>query len=159
MGHVVPAGGGGLAALFKARVTTMARNQRTTAARWKMTMAVVAMAGLLPQLGACTNAATVAGAGVSLASLTTTKKTLTDHVASAITGRDCSTISLSDTGEYCPEQVVVDRSNLYCFKTLAEVQCHTLPDPYKNGTTALASPPPIRKPVSQKGLLDPLLGQ
>lgn len=94
------------------------------------------------------------GAAAGLATFTSTKKTLTDHAASAVTGRDCSLISWTETGVYCPEQVVVDRSNLYCYRTLGGVDCHTLPDPYKNSQTALASPPPVRKTVSQRGLFD-----
>lgn len=95
-----------------------------------------------------------AGAAVSLATFTSTKKTLPDQVVSAATGRDCSLISWTETGVYCPEQVVVDRSNLYCYRTLGGVDCHHLPDPYKNSQTALASPPPARKTVSQKSMFD-----
>ncbi len=98
--------------------------------------------------------AIVASTAISMATFTSTKKTLPDQVASAFTGRDCSIISWTETGDYCPEQVVVDRSNLYCYKTLAGVDCHTLPDPYKNSQTSLASPPPVRKTISQKGLFD-----
>ncbi|WP_448187945.1 hypothetical protein [Azospirillum sp. sgz301742] len=89
------------------------------------------------------------------ASLNANKKTLGDHVATGIVGRDCSVVSYEQTGSYCPEQVVVDRSNIYCYRTLADVNCHYLPDPYKNGQTALASPPPVRTPVPPKrGWLD-----
>lgn len=98
--------------------------------------------------------ATAVGAAVSVVSLNVTKKTVTDHIASAVTGRDCSIITLNETGEYCPEQVVVDRSNLYCYRTLGGVDCHTLPDPYKNSQTSLASPPPVRKTISQKSMFD-----
>lgn len=96
----------------------------------------------------------VASATVGLATFTSTKKTLPDHIVSATTGRDCSIISWTETGVYCPEQVVVDRSNLYCYRTLGGVDCHNLPDPYKNSQTALASPPPVRKTVSQKSMFD-----
>lgn len=96
----------------------------------------------------------VASATVGLVTLNATKKTVTDHIVSATTGRDCSIISWTETGVYCPEQVVVDRSNLYCYRTLGGVDCHHLPDPYKNSQTALASPPPVRKTVSQKSMFD-----
>ena len=89
------------------------------------------------------------------ASLNATKKTLGDHVATGIVGRDCSSVTWEQTGSYCPEKVVVDRSNVYCYRTLADVNCHYLPDPYRNGQTALASPPPVRTPVPPKrGWLD-----
>lgn len=100
-------------------------------------------------------AVAVAGTGASLVSLTSTKKTLGDHVASAATGKDCSTISFTETGDYCPEKVTVDRSRVYCYRTLADVECHHIPDPYKNGYTALASPPPDIRPVPKsKGWFD-----
>ncbi|HYG87543.1 MAG TPA: hypothetical protein VD978_14885 [Azospirillum sp.] len=93
----------------------------------------------------------VATGVADFASLNATKKTLGDHVATGIVGRDCSSVTFEQTGSYCPEQVVVDRSNVYCYRTLADVDCHYLPDPYRNGQTALASPPPVRKPVERKG--------
>lgn len=115
---------------------------------------LLAVAALMA--GGCAPPAMV-GMAVSAASLTSTKKTLTDHVATAVMGRDCSVIALNETGQYCPEQVVVDRSNLYCYRTLGGVDCHTLPDPYKNSQSALASPPPVRKTVTQKSLMDSLM--
>lgn len=107
-------------------------------------------------LGGCAmtplTTAMVAADGTSLNS---TKKTLLDHVVSGATGKDCSTISFTETGTYCPEKVVVDRSRLYCYKTLADVECHHIPDPYKNGNTSLASPPPERRVLPrEKGWLD-----
>jgi hypothetical protein len=119
-------------------------------------MAVLVVATL--PLGGCLitpAAVTVAGTGADLVSLTSTKKTLGDHVASAATGKDCSSVTFSETGHYCPEKVVVDRSKVYCYRTLADVDCHHIPDPYKNGYTALASPPPDIRPFpKEKGWFD-----
>lgn len=95
---------------------------------------------------------------VDVISLTTTKKTLGDHLVSGATGRDCSAVSYEQTGHYCPEQKAVDRSNVYCYRTLADVNCHYLPDPHRNGQTALASPPPVFKPAAKpRGWLDALM--
>lgn len=108
-------------------------------------------------LGACA-AETVAGVGITgnIVSLNATKKTLVDHVVSGITGEDCSVISLEQTGEYCPDKVEVVRSDVYCYRTLAAVDCHYLPDPYKNGHTALASPAPVYRTLpKKKGWFDP----
>lgn len=94
-------------------------------------------------------------AGADLVTLNATKKTIGDHVVSAATGRDCSVISFEQTGDYCPDKVVVDRSRVYCYRTLADVECHHIPDPYRNGNTALASPPPDIRPVPRaKGWFD-----
>lgn len=97
----------------------------------------------------------LATGAADVASLGATKKTLSDHVATGILGRDCSVVTYEQTGTYCPQEYEVDRSNIYCYRTLADVNCHYLPDPYKNGQTALASPAPVRKPVPPKrGWLD-----
>lgn len=101
-------------------------------------------------VGIVTAAALLGGCAINA-----TKKTEVDHIVSAATGEDCSIISFYETGDYCPEKVVVDRSNIYCYRTLADVDCHFLPDPYRNGAVALASPPPVRKPVpKEKGWFD-----
>jgi len=115
--------------------------------------AMVLVLAAAPALSACWPLG-VAVTATEFGSLNTTKKTLGDHVVSGVTGRNCSVISLEETGQYCPEEVVVDRSNVYCYRTLADVNCHYIPDPYKNGHTALASPPPVRKPIEQKGWFD-----
>lgn len=97
----------------------------------------------------------LAGVGAAdFASTTSTKKTLVDHAVSSATGENCSLVAFSETGTYCQEKITVDRSNLYCYRTLGGVDCHNLPDPYRNGDTALASPPPIRTTGRDKGWLD-----
>lgn len=112
---------------------------------------------LLPlAAGACTPVSIV-GVGAAAAdgvSLTSTRKTLVDHAVSGLTGKDCSIVSFSESGDYCPEKVVVDRSDVYCYRTLADVECHHIPDPYRNGDRALASPPPVRKPANQRTAFD-----
>ncbi|ALG70892.1 hypothetical protein VY88_04540 [Azospirillum thiophilum] len=107
----------------------------------------LAVVVLAPGLAGCTSPIGLAAAGADVVTLNATKKTIGDHIVSAATGRDCSIISFETTGDYCPDKVVVDRSRLYCYRTLADVQCHHIPDPYRNGNTALASPPPDIRPV------------
>ncbi len=122
----------------------------TTRRRRRPAWMAVLLASWLVQGGCTATQLTGAAAGVDIVSLNTTKKTIGDHVVSGITGEDCSIISLAETGTYCPEKIVVDRSRLYCYRTLGDVECHHIPDPYKNGYTALASPPPDRKPAAAK---------
>ena len=120
-----------------------------------LTLAGSLLAGCDMVPRASTGVVAIATSVGDFASLNATKKTLGDHVASGIVGRDCSSVTYEQTGSYCPEQVVIDRSNIYCYRTLADVNCHYIPDPYKNGHTALASPPPVRTPVPPKrGWLD-----
>ena len=112
---------------------------------------------VLPVLAGCESVPPVLAVGTATASavsLTATKKTLIDHAASAMTGKDCSAIALEQTGQYCSTPMVVDRSNVYCYRTLADVDCHHIPDPYRNGQTALASPPPVLKPADERSAFD-----
>lgn len=102
----------------------------------------IAAAGPVMALAGCTSPLGLAAAGADVVTLNATKKTIGDHLVSAATGRDCSIISFEQTGDYCPDKVVIDRSRIYCYRTLADVDCHHIPDPYRNGNTALASPPP-----------------
>lgn len=78
----------------------------------------------------------------AMLTLPQTKKLPTDHVASWITGRDCSIISYEKDGVLCPDSPKkVDISRLYCIKTLGSVECHQRPDPYYSGQQILGTPP------------------
>ncbi len=106
-------------------------------------------------LTGCTSPLGLAAAGADVVTLNATKKTIGDHIVSAATGRDCSILSFEKDGDYCPDKVEVDRSRLYCYRTLADVECHHIPDPYRNGNTALASPPPdVRTLPRKRGWFD-----
>ena len=110
----------------------------------------IAVAGPVMALASCTSPLGLAAAGADVVTLNATKKTIGDHLVSAATGRDCSIISFEQTGDYCPDKVVIDRSRIYCYRTLADVDCHHIPDPYRNGNTALASPPPDIRTVPRR---------
>ena len=106
-------------------------------------------------LAGCTSPLGLAAAGADVVTLNATKKTIGDHIVSAATGRDCSILSFEKDGDYCPDKVEVDRSRLYCYRTLADVECHHIPDPDRNGNTALASPPPdVRTLPRKRGWFD-----
>jgi len=84
-----------------------------------------------------------------------TKKMPWDHLASALTGRDCSMVSLEQSGYYCPPTIEVERPDMYCYKTLAGVDCHAIPDPYRNGNRPLASPPVSRRLAESEFMTPP----
>lgn len=125
--------------------------RRVSARGWiVLSLTVPAMA-----LPGCTSPLGLAAAGADVVTLNATKKTIGDHIVSAATGRDCSILSFEKDGDYCPDKVEVDRSRLYCYRTLADVECHHIPDPYRNGNTALASPPPdVRILPRKRGWFD-----
>ncbi|ANC93135.1 hypothetical protein A6A40_08615 [Azospirillum humicireducens] len=126
--------------------------ERTAAMRRWLAIAVAAST---MALAGCTSPLGLAAAGADVVTLNATRKTIGDHLVSAATGRDCSIISFEQSGDYCPDKVEIDRSRVYCYRTLADVECHHIPDPYRNGNTALASPPPdVRTVPRKKGWFD-----
>ena len=76
-------------------------------------------------------------AGVEGISLNHTDKLMSDHVASAVTGQDCSFLKYKDTGNYCRSAAEIAaedaRSNRdlagYCYQTRGIVTCYDTPDP------------------------------
>jgi hypothetical protein len=60
-------------------------------------------------------------------SLINTQKTITDHILSAASGRDCSTIRAKDEGIYCIDKNKIKgpkKPEVYCYRTLADVNCY-----------------------------------
>ena len=109
----------------------------------KLGLAIVATVGL----AACVPVETTIVAstlGVSLMGFQGGGKLPHDQLFSTLTESDCSMIKFEKTGRYCDPIIMVDRSDTYCYRTLAGVDCHRIPDPYQNGQQALASPPPNR---------------
>lgn len=68
--------------------------------------------------------------GVEAASVMGTQKTIGDHIASKMTGLDCSTPRAQiDNGEVCRQkpQPAGKRPQVYCYRTLAEPDCYLEP--------------------------------
>ena len=92
---------------------------------------VVVMGLLGVTLGACSF---VPGfAQVEGATVIGTKKTISDHVVSLASGKDCSIIRKDRGLTYCVEDEPVITPNIYCYKTLARVTCYDRPDPHHGG--------------------------
>jgi hypothetical protein len=86
----------------------------------------------------------MATTGVSAALLINTGKTITDHVLSYAIDEDCSMVNYEKTRHYCrewPEVTVRPEPELYCYKTLAQIECHTRPEPYGNKETLVGIRP------------------
>lgn len=58
-----------------------------------------------------------------------TEKTLSDHIVSFTSGKNCSTVRKEKGMTYCEEDELQVRQNIYCYKTLATVTCYDRPDP------------------------------
>ncbi len=60
-----------------------------------------------------------------------TDKTIVDHVVSASSGKNCSSVRLEKGEYYCEEDEPKVIQNMHCYKTLASVTCYDREDPYK----------------------------
>jgi hypothetical protein len=111
-----------------------------------MTAMRLALVGaLMVPLGGCgSETASMALFGVSGGALMMTKKTLTDHAVSAVLQEDCSVIKMEQDGYYCRpkvEPVAIEEPTLYCYQTLADVDCYAKPDPHQNKDTLVGIRP------------------
>lgn len=69
-------------------------------------------------------------AGFEGLSVIGTQKTLTDHLVSFSTGKDCSTIRKERGMTYCVEDEVTTPEEVYCYNTLGAINCYAQPQPY-----------------------------
>lgn len=60
-----------------------------------------------------------------------TDKTIVDHVVSASSGKNCSSVRLEKGEYYCEEDEPKITQNIYCYRTLASVTCYDRADPHK----------------------------
>ena len=58
-----------------------------------------------------------------------TDKTLSDHLVSYSTGKDCSTVRSEQGRTYCREDEPNPMPNVHCYQTLGDVMCYAAPDP------------------------------
>ena len=81
-------------------------------------------------LGGCVFNALTVLAGMEVASLVNTNRTMGDQVISHLTEQDCSVIYAKDEGHYCRSENLKVVHQPYCYKSLAGVDCYAEPDPY-----------------------------
>ena len=125
---------------------------------YRMTDAVPRVAALLAVgvLAGCSlleGPVGVATTGASAVLLVNTGKTITDHAASYVMDEDCSLVNYERTRHYCrpyPEVVTRVEPELYCYRTLAQVECHTRPEPYGNKETLVGIRPAWPRKAEQK---------
>ena len=65
--------------------------------------------------------------GVEGISTMATEKTLSDHVISYASGKDCSSVRREMGLTYCKEDEKIPPMNVYCYHTLGEVNCYKKP--------------------------------
>ena len=67
--------------------------------------------------------------GVNGATVIGTGKTITDHVVSFTTGKNCSTVRKNTGHHYCEEDELAVPDNVFCYTTLGDVTCYDRPAP------------------------------
>lgn len=82
----------------------------------------------------------VAMAGASLGSVIVLERGLFDVAYSLITGKDCSIVHIEKRGEYCRTDPV-EQPAPFCTRSLGDVDCWTVTNPY-GGQMAVADQPP-----------------
>lgn len=60
-----------------------------------------------------------------------TGKTMSDHVVSVVSGKNCSSVRANNGQNFCVEDDVPPPQNIYCYPTLGSVTCYDRPDPHK----------------------------
>ncbi|GEO82895.1 hypothetical protein [Pararhodospirillum oryzae] len=94
-------------------------------------LALAACAGPVPVAVAMFPPALVA---TDAATMSLTGKTVIDGAYSWATGRDCSTLRAMDGDYYCRQELPDNRiieTKLYCYRSLASVDCYAKPQPYR----------------------------
>ena len=69
-------------------------------------------------------------AGIEGATVVGTGKTITDHVVSMTSGKNCSSLRRNTGRTYCEEDEVSVPDEVYCYNTLGNVTCYSRPAPH-----------------------------
>lgn len=90
-----------------------------------MRLAAAAAVLVLLILSACTPFGIAEGASTMI-----TDKTVTDHIISWTSGKNCSSVRYTQGMTYCEEDEPNPAPNVYCYRTLGDISCYERPDPY-----------------------------
>jgi len=69
-------------------------------------------------------------AGLEGISIIGTDKTITDHIVSYRTGKNCSTVRKNLGQTYCEEDEIGVMDEVYCYNSLGNVNCFAVPKPH-----------------------------
>ncbi len=97
-------------------------------------------------LGACAAAATAPTMvpqvmGIEGATMIGTGKSITDHIFSFSTGKNCSTLRKNTGRHYCEEDEVTVPEEVFCYNTLGDVTCYGQPAPHGEQTKPIGQVP------------------
>ena len=103
-------------------------------------------------LSACAGTSTGTGmfpqmVGIEGATVVGTGKTISDHIVSFATGKNCSTVRKNTGKHYCEEDEVAVPEEVFCYNTLGEVSCYAEPRPHGEPQSNLGRIPNRMGPV------------
>ncbi len=137
--HANPAQSG-----HKGTLRTLARRVRDVAIAGALLSSLSGCSGLDNTVASATGTdlltATQWYVALDVVSIINTDKTIADHIISLSTGRDCSTVRSSMGEPYCKTDPIPEPP-LYCYRSLASVDCYATPDPYNTGRRTIDWPP------------------
>lgn len=81
-------------------------------------------------------------AAMEAATVITTNKTISDHFISMSRGKNCSTIRVQTGQTYCEEDERVPLKEIYCYRTIGQVNCYAMPRPHGEAANFLGYAPP-----------------
>ena len=79
--------------------------------------------------------------GMEGATVIGTGKTISDHIVSFATGKNCSTVRKNTGGHYCEEDGVAAPDEVFCYNTLGNVSCYASPSPHGETHRSLGQVP------------------
>lgn len=95
-------------------------------------MRLLVIAAAILALGGCALGTAPPMAAAEGISTVGTGKTITDHVISFTSGKNCSTKRKNLGQTYCEEDEKNPPPNVYCYHSLGDVTCYERQDPYKD---------------------------
>ena len=109
----------------------------------------ISLVGTTVLLLSCTGTATAPTylpqmMGIEGATVVSTGKTISDHIVSFSTGKNCSTARKNTGKHYCEEDEVGAPDEVFCYNTLGDVTCYASPTPHGENRRHLGQIPDTR---------------
>ena len=83
--------------------------------------------------------------GLEGAAVLSTGKTISDHIVSFSTGKNCSIVQKNIGQHYCEEDGVENPDEVFCYNTLGNVTCYASPAPHGETQRHLGQTPSGRQ--------------
>ena len=75
--------------------------------------------------------------GIDGVTVVTTGKTISDHIVSYASGKNCSTVRRQTGQNFCEEDDLSTPEEIYCYNSLGNVNCFATPQPYGQGNSTI----------------------